>query len=63
MTVVQAALGGGLVVNGINGHGWFEVVLGGAAVALAIADRLSTPSRRLPARNTTERVLRYFGLR
>ena len=38
LTIVQAAVGGLLLANGIDGHGWDEIVIGAAAIVLAFAD-------------------------
>jgi hypothetical protein len=64
LTIVQAALGGVILANGIDGHGWIEITIGGAMILLAIADGAAERKPRLPASGgTIQRTLRYFGLR
>jgi hypothetical protein len=59
---VQAALGGLLLASGLDGHGWVEIVLGGAMILLAVVDDGAESKYRPPAKSNTERLLRYFGL-
>ena len=63
LTIAQAALGGLILANGIDGHAWVEIVLGGVMIVLAVAEGGAEPKPWPIPRNRTERVLRYFGLR
>jgi hypothetical protein len=62
LIIVQAAVGGLLLAGGIDGHQWLLIVLGAATIVLAVADGGADRAPQPPARNWTQRVLRYFGL-
>jgi hypothetical protein len=63
LIILQAALCGVLLSDGIDQNSWPLIALGAAGIVLAIADGGAERTKRPPAANWTERILRYFGLR